>query len=195
MSEPSMPAGTRSDLAMASVLLRLLLAGGIAGMGAGAGSRISRAAGRRAMPRTPAVMRDLAERLLPVYQEPDPDRYLAESVGAANGRRRLRGRRRLAPGAARPAARVRISASPSGQAVVYDMYAYAKAIEAENRVSFAEAFTRAFGEVIPRLNDQDAYAVTRWLETSPQVFQDGAARRRSISSGPKTASASRTPWS
>src|ERR1700686_4567062 len=28
-------------------------------------------------PTTPAVMRDLAERLLPVYQEPDPDRYLA----------------------------------------------------------------------------------------------------------------------
>src|SRR5882672_4889293 len=25
----------------------------------------------------PAVMRDLAERLLPVYEEPDPDRYLA----------------------------------------------------------------------------------------------------------------------
>ena len=28
-------------------------------------------------PKTPAVMRDLAERLLPVYQESDPDRYLA----------------------------------------------------------------------------------------------------------------------
>ena len=65
---------------------------------------------------------------------------------------------------------------PVGRAVVYDIYAYAKAIEAENRVSFAESFTRAFGEVVPRLNDTDAYAVTRWLETSPQVFQSALQR-------------------
>ena len=42
---------------------------------------------------------------------------------------------------------------PVGRAVVYDIYAYAKAIEAENRVPFAEGFTRAFGEVVPRLGD------------------------------------------
>src|ERR1700683_939291 len=36
--------------------------------------RAPQAAGDAAMG---AVMRDLAERLLPVYQEPDPDRYLA----------------------------------------------------------------------------------------------------------------------
>jgi putative CocE/NonD family hydrolase len=120
--------------------------------------------------KTPALFRDLAERLLPVYQDPDPDRYLANlsalqliagSYAAADvSRQALRIRRRPA----------RIG-QPVGRAVVYDIYAYAKSIEAENRGSFAESFTRAFGEVVPRLNDTDAYAVTRWLETSPQVFQ------------------------
>ncbi len=125
--------------------------------------------------KTPAVIRDLAARLLPVYQEPDPDRYVANlsalqlvagSYAAADvSRQALRIRRRPA----------RVG-QPVGRAVVYDIYAYAKAIEAENRVSFTQAFTRAFGEVVPRLTDADAYAVTRWLETSPQVFQAALQR-------------------
>ncbi len=125
--------------------------------------------------RMPAVMRDLAERLLPVFQEPDPDRYLADlsalqlvagSYAAADvSRQALRDRRRRAN-----------LGQTAGQAVVYDLYAYAKAIEAENRVSFAESFSRSFHEVVPRLNDHDAYAVTRRLETSPQVFQEALQR-------------------
>jgi putative CocE/NonD family hydrolase len=122
-----------------------------------------------------ALFRDLAERLLPVYQDTDPDRYLANlsalqlvagGYSAADvSRQALRIRRRPA----------RVG-QPVGRAVVYDIYAYAKSIEAENRVSFAASFTRAFGEVVPRLSDTDAYAVTRWLETSPQVFQTALQR-------------------
>src|ERR1019366_601875 len=61
---------------------------------------------------------------------------------------------------------------PVGRAVIYDIYAYARAMESENRVPFAQAFSQSFRVVIPRLKDQDAYAVTRWLGTSRPVFQE-----------------------
>jgi uncharacterized protein len=122
-------------------------------------------------PTTGAVMRDLAERLLPVYQEPDTERYLAnlsalqmvagDYAAADVSRQTLRDRRRRAD-----------AGRPVGRAFMYDIYAYAKAIEAANRVSFADAFTRAFNEVIPRLNDSDAYMVTRWLAQPPRVSRD-----------------------
>ncbi|MGO9934361.1 MAG: CocE/NonD family hydrolase [Steroidobacteraceae bacterium] len=120
---------------------------------------------------TAAVMRDLAERLLPVYQEPDTDRYLANlsilqmvagDYAAADVSRQTLRNRRLRADAGRPVSR----------AFVFDIYAYAKTIEAENRVSFAEAFTRAFNEVVARLNDSDAYMVTRWLNTPPRVSRE-----------------------
>jgi len=111
------------------------------------------------------------ERLLPVYQEADPARYLANLsalqmvagnyVAAYTSRLSLRDRRR------------RLDAGrPVGREVIYDMYAHARAIEAENRVSFAAGFAKSFAEAIPRLNDQDEYAVAEWLGTSPAVFRD-----------------------
>jgi putative CocE/NonD family hydrolase len=118
-----------------------------------------------------ATMRDLAERLLPVYQEPDPDRYLANlsalQMAAGNyesayvSRQSLRDRRRRAD-----------AGRPLGRDVIYDMYAHARAMEAQNHVPFADAFAKSYREVVPRLNDLDAYAVTEWLGTSPAVFRD-----------------------
>jgi len=122
-------------------------------------------------PTTPAVMRDLAERLLPVYQEADSDRYLAnlsalqmvagDYAAADVSRQQLRERRRSTD-----------AGRPVGRAAIYDMYAYAKTIEVENRVGFPQAFNRAFDEEVPRLNDHDAYVVTRWLEATPDVFRE-----------------------
>jgi len=122
-------------------------------------------------PTTPAIMRDLAQRILPVYQEQDPDRYLAnlsalqmvlgDYTSAYASRQSLRNRRRIADLGRRV-----------GRAVIFDIYAHAKAMEAEQPVPFAEAFTQAFGDVVPQLDDEDAYAVTRWLATSLPVFQD-----------------------
>ncbi|MGO9326826.1 MAG: peptidase S15, partial [Steroidobacteraceae bacterium] len=113
----------------------------------------------------------MADRLLPIYQESDPDRYLANLsalqmvagnyVAAYISRQSLRDRRRLLD-----------AGRPVGRDLIYDMYAHARAIEAENRVSFAEGFTKSYAEVIPRLNDQDAYSVAEWLGTSPAVFRD-----------------------
>jgi putative CocE/NonD family hydrolase len=122
-------------------------------------------------PTTPAIMRDLAQRILPVYQEHDPDLYLAnlsalqmvlgDYTSAYASRQSLRNRRRIADLGRRV-----------GRAVIFDIYAHAKAMEAEKPLPFAEAFTQAFGDVVPQLNDEDAYAVTRWLATSLPVFQD-----------------------
>jgi hypothetical protein len=117
-----------------------------------------------------AAMRDLAARLVPVYQDPDPDRYLANLSAlqmvagnypaAYETRQSLRDRRR------------RLDAGrPVGRDVIFDLYARAKALEAESRVPSAEAFTLAYKEVVPHLNDHDAYTVTQWLETSPAVYR------------------------
>lgn len=120
---------------------------------------------------TPAVMRDLAERLIPVYQEADPDRYLANlsalQMVAGNyaaayvSRQSLRDRRR----------RVDMAKSV-GRAMIYDMYAHAKAMEAENQLPFAEGFAKVFREMVPRLDDPDAYAMTRWLETPAPQYRE-----------------------
>jgi putative CocE/NonD family hydrolase len=122
-------------------------------------------------PTTAAIMRDLAQRLLPVYQEPDADRYLANLsalqmvagnyAAAYTSRQSLRERRR------------RLDAGrPVGREVIYDMYAHARAVETENRVSFAEGFAKSFADAIPRLNDRDAFVVSEWLGTSPAVSRD-----------------------
>jgi uncharacterized protein len=176
MSKPPIPAGTQSALWMARALIAFVFVV-VSPSWAKAPDLEFHAPQAANDTRTPAVMRDLAERLLPVFQEPDPDRYLADlsalqlvagGYAAADvSRQTLRDRQRRAN-----------IGHPIGLAVVYDLYAYAKAIEAENRVSFAKAFTRSFSEVVARLNDKDAYTVTRRLETSPPVFQ--AALQRAL---------------
>ncbi len=122
-------------------------------------------------PAAPAIMRDLAARLIPVYHDPDPDRYLADlsalqmAVGdyaaADISRQSLRDRLQAADAGRRP-----------GREAVFDIYAHAKALETQNRITFAEAFASAFRESIRRLNDHDAYAVKRWLGESPAIYQE-----------------------
>jgi putative CocE/NonD family hydrolase len=113
----------------------------------------------------PAVLRDLAERVLPVYQESNRERYLANlsalqvvsgGIAAADAtRQELREWRHSAHGA-----------WPADRSVVYDIYIHARAIEAANHIAFAQALTQAFQETVPRLPDPDAYAVT-WSFEAP----------------------------
>jgi putative CocE/NonD family hydrolase len=122
-------------------------------------------------PSTPAVMRDLAERLLPVYQDLDSDRYLTNLsalqlvagnyAAAAESRQSLRERRRRAD-----------ANRPINRSVIYDIYAFAKANETEGKVSFAQAFTKAYRDWVPRLSDLDAYSLTKWFETPLPVLRD-----------------------
>ena len=119
-------------------------------------------------PAAAAIMRDLAQRILPVYQEPDPDLYLdnlsalqivAGDFAAAYGTRQsLRNRRSGAD-----------DAGPVGREVTYDVYAYAKAKQAAYRLAFADAFAAAFNELVPRLADEDAYSAVTWMHRSAQA--------------------------
>jgi len=108
---------------------------------------------------TAIVMRDLAQRVLPVYQEKNPERYLgylsalqlvAGDYAAADATRASLARRRNAPDA---------GLGPRG-AALYDIYVHARAIEARDRTGFDAAFTQAYRDALGRLSDKDAYAVT-----------------------------------
>ena len=126
-------------------------------------------------PGVAAIMRDLAERMLPVYQEDNPERYLANLsalqlvagnyTAAYESRQSLRDRRRRTD-----------AGRPADRSVILDMYAHARAIEATDRMPFAQAFTKAYGDTIPKLNDLDAYAVLGWLGAPPAQFQDPVQR-------------------
>ena len=126
-------------------------------------------------PGTPAVMRDLAERMLPVYQEDNPERYLANLsalqlvagnyAAAYESRQSLRDRRRSTD-----------AGRPVGRSLILDLYAHARAIEATERIPFAQAFTKAYRDAIPKLNDLDAYAVMGWLGAAPASFQEPVQR-------------------
>src|SRR6202020_3038383 len=123
----------------------------------------------------PAAISDLASRLIPVYQDADPERYLANlsalqmAVGdyaaAEISRQSLRDRRRKSD-----------FGPPVSRALVFDIYAHAKALEIENKVTFADAFTSSFRDSIRPLDDRDEFAVARWLGTPPSVYRDALRR-------------------
>ena len=126
-------------------------------------------------PTVPAVMRDLAQRILPVYQENDQDRYLSnlsalqmvagDPVSANATRQALLDRRRGANGG-----------RPVGRALVYDIYVRARAIENQVRVPFAKAYPQAFRDAINRIDDLDEYQLEAWLTTPLQGLQEGVQR-------------------
>jgi putative CocE/NonD family hydrolase len=121
-------------------------------------------------PAAVGIMRDLVSRLIPVYQDTDRDRYLenlsalqmlaGDYAAADASRQSLRDLRRRAN-----------PTPPVGRDLIYDLYAHGRALEAAQRQPFAAAFTQSYQDVVPGLDDGDAYAVTQWLETSPAVFR------------------------
>ncbi|HXP25665.1 MAG TPA: CocE/NonD family hydrolase, partial [Steroidobacteraceae bacterium] len=122
-----------------------------------------------------AAISDLASRLIPVYQDSDPERYLTNlsalqmAVGdyaaADISRQSLRDRRRKSD-----------FGPPVSRALVFDIYAHAKALEIENKVTFADAFTSSYRDSMRPLDDRDEFAVARWLGTSPSVYRDALQR-------------------
>ena len=127
-------------------------------------------------PATPGVMRDLAERILPVYQEDNPERYLANlSIlqlvagnysAAYESRQSLRDRRRSAD-----------AGKPVNRSLILDLFARARAIEATDRLTFVQAYTQAYRAAVPKLNDLDAFTLMSWLSTPAAWFQDPAQRQ------------------
>ena len=131
------------------------------------------------------AIRDLAERVLPGYQEADPDRYfstlaaLQMAVGdaAAAQTTRLTLRERLQTGE---------SPLPPGQVTVYDVYTHARAIEAAEGVSFEDAYARAFDETLAGIDDLAAYELKSWF--SAPLEPRRAALQRALDSRRDTAS-------
>jgi uncharacterized protein len=118
-----------------------------------------------------AAISDLASRLIPVYQDSDAERYLANlsalqmAVGdyaaADISRQSLRDRRRKSD-----------FGLPVSHALVFDIYAHARALEIENKITFADAFTSSYRDSMRALDDRDEFAVARWLGTPPSVYRD-----------------------
>ena len=119
---------------------------------------------------TPAIMRDLAARILPVYQENDTERYLANLSAL-----QLTAGDYAAAYATQQSLRERHqNAYPSrlgGLELVSDIYVRARAIEAQDKVSFAQAFTQSFRDLLLLLNNADAYALFKRLRTPLSVLQ------------------------
>ena len=119
-------------------------------------------------PQVPALMRDLAERILPVYADDDQLRYLgnlsmlqltAGAYEAAQDTRQTLQKRR---GAA--------NATPPVDWSLLDVYAQAKAAVARNKADFGPAFGKLLQQTVSRLSDEEAYALTTWHGAAPETF-------------------------
>ena len=118
----------------------------------------------------PEALRDLAQRVLPIYQEDDPDRYFStlaalqmvvgDPAAAHTTRRTLEERRQSDE-----------TSEPPGRTVVYDIYIEARALEAAENVPFEDAYTRAFEETMMGLDDLTAYAVEDWFTAPSEPLQ------------------------
>jgi putative CocE/NonD family hydrolase len=126
-------------------------------------------------PALPAALRDLAARIVPVYQEDDSDRYLlnlavlqmvAGDPAAAHATRLSLQERLESEQRARPVDR----------AVVYDIYTQARATETTESVPFTSAYAQAFQETLSRLDDLDAYELEDWFMTPNQPLREALQR-------------------
>jgi putative CocE/NonD family hydrolase len=119
-------------------------------------------------PKMPEIMKDLVDRMLPVYEEQDHQRYLAtlsalqlvdgNTEAALSERQELRGLRKGAD-----------PAYPADRSVAYDIYVRARNIQAHDKLPFDRAFEQSYDDLVPQLNDQDAYAIISQLEIPPAV--------------------------
>ena len=124
-------------------------------------------------PALAAAMRDLAVRVLPVYQEADGNRYLnnlsalqlvAGSVESAwNTRQTLLDRRRAQD-----------AGKPIHQAVIFDLYLHARQLAGSQ--PFAAAYAKAYQQTVPSLSDLDAFTLNSWLARPVYQFRDALQR-------------------
>jgi putative CocE/NonD family hydrolase len=124
-------------------------------------------------PSAAAAMRDLADRMLPVYQDPDSNRYLANLsalqlvagnyAAAEDTRQTLRDR-------------LGDAGKTVGRELVFDLYSRARAIEAGSSLAFPRAFSQSYQETVPKLSDLDASALTVLLEAPLPPLQDAVQK-------------------
>jgi len=118
---------------------------------------------------TPALMRDLASRIIPVYRNDNREQYL-DNMSALQ----------LVAGTFEPAYSARLELQqlrggnlrrpPADRALVYDLFAHAKSLQSQYRLPFSQAFDLAFWETIPIFDNLDAYRVESWLEAPASTY-------------------------
>jgi len=109
-------------------------------------------------PALPAALRDLAERIVPVYKDDDSARYLSNLAALqitagdpqAAHETRIALDKRL---------RAKEGHSLSGRQIVYAVYVQARATEADEHVAFASAYKQAFRATFDPLDDLTAYGL------------------------------------
>ncbi len=137
--------------------------------------------------RADTLMRDLAERVLPVYQDRDVDRFLdrvaaiqsiaGHRAAAYASREQLRQRRGN-----------RIPDAPEREARLIDIYIRALDFQRQQgKLDWNEAYARTFKATVAPLSDVDAFALTGWrpppLEIPQRELQrsfDALRARRSL---------------
>ena len=117
------------------------------------------------------VMRDLAQRIVPVYQEADTEVFL-DNVTALQT---VSGAYRAADDSNR-SLRSRHQGKPFDRlverAILDGIYARARAIEADEHLGFARAYARSFQKLVAPLDDAQAAAVMARLETPLAVYRE-----------------------
>lgn len=138
---------------------------------------------------TPTVMRDLASVIIPGYRNDNRERYLTNMSAL-----------QLVAGSFEPAFSAQLELRqlrggtlrrpPADPALVYDLYAHARSLQAQYRLPFAQAFDLAFWETLPVFDNLDAYHVEAWLQAPPagyaralQASFDRLRSRQRISQG------------
>ena len=117
------------------------------------------------------VMRDLAQRIVPVYKEADTEVFLANVTALQI----VSGAYVAAYDSTRAFRRLSRGKPFDGlieRAVVEAIYARARAIEARERLSFAQAFARAFQELVSPLDNVQAAAVVKLLEAPLSLYRE-----------------------
>jgi putative CocE/NonD family hydrolase len=117
------------------------------------------------------LMRDLAQRIVPVYQEADTDVFLANMSAlqvvsgtyraADDSNRTLRNRQQGKP-----------FDGQVERAIIDGIYAHARAIQANERIDFEKAYARSFQELVPPLDNAQAAALMARLETPLAVHRE-----------------------
>ncbi|MDM0002634.1 CocE/NonD family hydrolase [Variovorax sp. J22P240] len=117
------------------------------------------------------LMRDLAQRILPVYQEANTDVFLANVTAlqivtgayraAYDSSKSLRSRRQGKP-----------FDDLTERAILDGIYARARVLEADERLGFAEAYARSFQELVSPLDNAQAQVIMARLETPLAVYRE-----------------------
>jgi putative CocE/NonD family hydrolase len=117
------------------------------------------------------VMRDLAQRIVPVYQEADTDVFLSNLTALQI----VSGAYRAAYDSSR-SLRSRYQGKPSNslveRAILDGIYSNARAIEATERQGFPKAFARSFQDLVAPLDNAQAAAVMARLESPFEAYRE-----------------------